>query len=108
MNSPGSADEEIIDEQEGIGYIRMTGFQKSTPDEMEAALNRLSAEGMKSLIWDLRGNPGGLLTAAVTVCDQFLREGRIVSTRGRASSRPPSSTRRSSTPASTSRRTASR
>lgn len=73
----------IIDEQQGIGYIRMTGFQKSTPDEMEAALNRLSAEGMKSLIWDLRGNPGGLLTAAVNVCDQFLSEGRIVSTRGR-------------------------
>lgn len=73
----------IVDEEEGIGYIRMTGFQKSTPDEMEAALARLSAQGMRSLIWDLRGNPGGLLTAAVSVCDQFLAEGRIVSTKGR-------------------------
>jgi carboxyl-terminal processing protease len=73
----------MIDSGEGIGYIRMTGFQKSTPDEMEAALNQLSAEGMRSLIWDLRGNPGGLLTAAVHVCDQFIAEGRIVSTRGR-------------------------
>jgi carboxyl-terminal processing protease len=74
----------IVDDQEGVGYIRMTGFQKSTPDEMDAALNRLSTQGMRSLIWDLRGNPGGLLTAAVSVCDQFLSEGRIVSTKGRA------------------------
>ena len=73
----------IIDDAEGVGYIRMTGFQKSTPDEMDAALHQLSAQGMRSLIWDLRGNPGGLLTAAVSVCDDFLAEGRIVSTKGR-------------------------
>lgn len=73
----------IIDEADGVAYIRMTGFQKSTPDEMDAALNRLAAQGMRSLIWDLRGNPGGLLTAAVSVCDEFLSEGRIVSTKGR-------------------------
>ncbi|MCA9108845.1 MAG: S41 family peptidase, partial [Planctomycetaceae bacterium] len=43
----------------------------------------LAQQGMKSLIWDLRGNPGGLLSAAVHVCDRFITEGRIVSTRGR-------------------------
>ena len=74
---------EIIDDEQKIGYIRMTGFQKSSPDEMDAAMNRLAQQGMKSLIWDLRGNPGGLLSAAVHVCDRFITEGRIVSTRGR-------------------------
>ncbi len=74
---------EIIDDENGIGYIRMTGFQKSSPDEMDAAMDRLSQQGMKALIWDLRGNPGGLLSAAVHVCDRFISEGRIVSTRGR-------------------------
>lgn len=74
---------EMIDDEQGIAYIRMTGFQKSSPDEMDAAMARLSQQGMRSLIWDLRGNPGGLLSAAVHVCDRFIAEGRIVSTRGR-------------------------
>ncbi len=74
---------QIIDDEQGIGYIRMMGFQKSSPDEMDAAMNRLTQEGMRALIWDLRGNPGGLLSAAVHVCDRFISEGRIVSTRGR-------------------------
>jgi carboxyl-terminal processing protease len=73
----------IVDDAARIGYIRMTGFQKSSPDELDAAMRRLQQQGMKSLIWDLRGNPGGLLTAAVQVVDRFISEGRIVSTRGR-------------------------
>ena len=73
----------IIDERQGVAYIRMTGFQKSTPDEIDAALNKLSDQGMRSLVLDMRGNPGGLLTAAVHVVDRFVSEGRIVSTRGR-------------------------
>lgn len=73
----------IIDTQNGIGYIQMTGFQKSSPTELRAALNSLRQQGMRSLIWDLRGNPGGLLTAAVEVLEEFISGGVLVSTRGR-------------------------
>lgn len=75
----------IIDQSRGIAYIQMTGFQQSTVAEMDEALNSLHQQGMRSLIWDLRENPGGLLTAAIEVLDRFLEEGVIVSTRGRAS-----------------------
>jgi carboxyl-terminal processing protease len=73
----------IIDEANGIGYIRMTGFQKNTVEELDAALLQLQRQGMQALIWDLRGNPGGLLPAAVEVLDRFLDDGVIVSTKGR-------------------------
>ncbi|QDU39467.1 putative CtpA-like serine protease [Maioricimonas rarisocia] len=73
----------IIDEERGIGYIQMTGFQKSSAVELDMALNRLRRQGMQSLIWDLRGNPGGLLTAAVEVLDRFIDQGTLVSTKGR-------------------------
>lgn len=73
----------IIDRANGIGYIRMTGFQKNTVEELDAALLKLNREGMQALIWDVRGNPGGLLTAAVEVLDRFIDDGVLVSTRGR-------------------------
>lgn len=73
----------IIDTENGIGYIQLTGFQKNTAAEMDAALVRLQAQGMRALIWDVRGNPGGLLTAAVEVLDRFIDQGVLVSTRGR-------------------------
>ncbi|WP_437186300.1 S41 family peptidase [Planctomicrobium sp. SH668] len=74
----------IIDSTRGIAYIQMTGFQQGTVAELDEALNSLSKQGMRSLVWDLRENPGGLLTAAIEVLDRFLEEGVIVSTRGRA------------------------
>jgi carboxyl-terminal processing protease len=74
---------QIIDEQAKIGYIKMTGFQKSSPEELDAALASLQHQGLRALIWDLRGNPGGLLTAAVEVLDRFIDNGVLVSTRGR-------------------------
>ena len=73
----------IIDPQQGVGYLRLTCFQKSTRRDLEAALWRLHREGMRSLIIDLRGNPGGLLISSVDVSDLFLTEGVIVSTHGR-------------------------
>lgn len=73
----------MLDEAHGVGYIQMTGFQKSSPQELDAALQQLSKQGMKSLVWDLRGNPGGLLTSAVEVLDRFIAEGVLVSTHGR-------------------------
>ncbi|MEZ6058868.1 MAG: S41 family peptidase [Planctomycetaceae bacterium] len=76
----------IIDERQKIGYIRLAGFQSSTPEEMSDALRQLEREGMRALIWDLRGNPGGLLDTAASVADQFIDEGTLVSTEGRADS----------------------
>jgi carboxyl-terminal processing protease len=69
---------------EGIGYVQLSGFQKSTLGELERSVAALERQGMRSLILDLRGNPGGLLNGAVDVSDKFLTDGVIVSTRGRA------------------------
>ncbi len=74
---------EIVDQQHGIGYIKMTGFQATTPGELTRALEKLKRQNMRSLIWDLRGNPGGLLPAATQILDNFIEEGTLVSTRGR-------------------------
>lgn len=73
----------MIDPRAGIGYIRLTNFQKTTVRDFDAALWQLKQQGMQSLIVDVRGNPGGLLNAAVGICDRFLKGGVIVSTRGR-------------------------
>lgn len=73
----------ILSPAEGIGYVRISSFQRTTFRELASALERLQAEGMQVLILDLRGNPGGLLTAAVDVADLFLSSGVIVSTSGR-------------------------
>ena len=72
------------DRQYGIGYLRLVCFQKTTCRDLETALWRLHREGMKSLIIDLRRNPGGLLVTAVEVADKFIQRGVIVSTRGRS------------------------
>ena len=70
-----------------IGYVRITEFEDKTGDELEDALQKLTAQGMKALILDLRGNPGGLLDEAVDVCGKFLpRRQLIVTTEGRVAS----------------------
>ena len=68
------------------GYIRISRFSEKTISELDNALSDLEAQGMKRLILDLRGNPGGLLAQAVEVADEFLDEGLIVYTKGRISS----------------------
>ena len=76
---------EIFD---GIGYVRITTFsEQTTPGLMEAVDDFFKTKGdsLKGIVLDLRNNPGGLLTEAVTVSDAFLEEGEIVSTRGRNS-----------------------
>ncbi|MEX0817973.1 MAG: S41 family peptidase [Pirellulaceae bacterium] len=73
----------MIDRDLGIGYIRITSFSRYTVRELRAALNELTDQGLEGLILDLRSNPGGLLSAAVDVCDMFVEEGMLVSTSGR-------------------------
>ncbi len=66
-----------------IGYLRVNSFGEKTADEMSEALKGLSKQGMRGLILDLRDNPGGLVDAAVKVCDLFIDSGVIVTTRTR-------------------------
>ncbi len=67
----------------GIAYIHITNFQETTGHEVADALHRLSP--MQGLVLDLRGNPGGLLSEAVSVAGDFLQKGQvIVSQKGRA------------------------
>ncbi|HEV3004370.1 MAG TPA: S41 family peptidase [Pirellulales bacterium] len=81
---PSIDDARIEDESLGIAYLKLTCFQKTTTRDLNDALWKLHGAGMKSLIIDLRGNPGGLLTTAVDVVDKFVDRGVIVSTRGRS------------------------
>ena len=73
----------IVDAESGVGYIRLTNFQKTTARDFDGALWKLHRQGMRSLIVDVRGNPGGLLSASVEVADRFVGNGVIVSTKGR-------------------------
>ncbi|MGA2634698.1 MAG: S41 family peptidase [Terracidiphilus sp.] len=67
----------------GVGYIHLTQFQETTAQEVDDAIDNFG--DLKGLIFDLRGNPGGLLSQAVEVCDHLLSRGQsIVSQRGRA------------------------
>jgi carboxyl-terminal processing protease len=68
----------------GVAYVRIPAFQKTTSRDLDKALWDLHAKGMRTLVLDLRENPGGLLTAAVEVADKFLQQGNIVATRGRS------------------------
>ncbi len=81
---PSIEDDRIVDGASGIAYLKLTSFQKTTNRDLDAALWRLHRKGMRSLIIDLRGNPGGLLTTSVEVADKFVTSGTIVSTKGRS------------------------
>jgi carboxyl-terminal processing protease len=68
-----------------IGYIKINKFAATTYNEYLKAFNDLNKKGMKKLILDLRGNPGGYLNAAVDISDEFLTNGlQIVYTQGKA------------------------
>ena len=84
VDVPSIEDVRIVDAAAGIGHVRLSSFQKTTAADLERALQRLDAAGMRALVIDLRGNPGGLLSAAVDVADLFLDRGLVVATRGRS------------------------
>ena len=71
------------------GYVRITQFQENTGADIHNALEKLVDESkqlLSGVVLDLRNNPGGVLDAAVAVCDVFISEGLIVYTQGRVSS----------------------
>src|SRR5450432_2783276 len=70
---------------EGVGYVDLTIFSDSSADELRDAVKQLRAQGMKTLVLDLRANPGGLLEQGIQIADLFLDSGMpIVSVRGRS------------------------
>ncbi len=74
----------LVDPAERLGYLRVTAFNAGTVDELDVALDDLVKQGLKGLVLDLRGNPGGYLHSATDAADRFLAEGKtIVETRGR-------------------------
>lgn len=68
----------------GIGYIRISDFKRKTADDVRREIRAFKKDGLKSLIIDLRWNPGGLLTASRDLCELFLPKNTLVTyTRGR-------------------------
>jgi carboxyl-terminal processing protease len=65
---------------EKIGYIRLSGFEGVTADQFEEAYNTLNNDGMQALIIDLRDNPGGLLTSVSDIADRLIPKGIITYT----------------------------
>ena len=69
----------------GTGYVGLTGgFQSTSDEELRDAIKKLKGDGMRQLILDMRGNPGGLLNQAIDVASEFLPRGKVVvSVKGR-------------------------
>ncbi|MBD3109816.1 S41 family peptidase [Bacillus sp. AGMB 02131] len=62
----------------GIAQIHLTTFSTSTTDELVAALEEMSSQGMKGLVLDLRGNPGGIMEQAINIANMFVPEGKTI------------------------------
>ncbi|MBY0230349.1 MAG: S41 family peptidase [Gemmataceae bacterium] len=73
----------FIDKKDRIAYVRISNFGENTTEELKAVLAQLEKGDVAGLVLDLRSNPGGLLKSAIEVSDLFLRDGIIVSTKGR-------------------------
>ena len=76
---------ELLDNN--IGYVRLTQFQDHTAQDLRTAIEQLAAQNgkdLRGLVLDLRNNPGGLLSEAIDVVDEFIDNGLIVSVKGRA------------------------
>ena len=63
---------------DGIGYIKLGQFARTTSAELHAALDTLRKQGVSKLIFDLRGNSGGFLDQAIAVANEFLHEGQLI------------------------------
>jgi len=81
---PSIEEARMLDSHHGVGYLKLSNFQKNTPADFDRSLRILQQQGIRHLILDLRDNPGGALDAAVAVADRFVSQGTIVSTKGRS------------------------
>ena len=73
--------------ENGIGYIRLSMFSETTGNDFLLKMNELTGQGMKSLILDLRNNPGGLIGESVKVASLLVPKGPIVSVIGKDGTR---------------------
>jgi carboxyl-terminal processing protease len=73
-----SVESRMLEEAEGVGYVRILLFSGRTQKELEDALNELKGQGMTALVLDLRGNGGGLFDAAIDVASKFLDGGVVL------------------------------
>ena len=80
---PDGAWDYMFDPQQRIAYVRLVTFGRDSAAALRQVLTRLKKEGMRGLVLDLRFDPGGLLAAAIDVCQLFISDGRIVSIQGR-------------------------
>ena len=77
-----SVSAELIDNN--IGYFRLSSFNENSSNQLKKKINEIKKKGsLKGYIFDLRNNPGGLLSQAIKISDFFLNDGEIVSTKGR-------------------------
>ena len=73
--------------EKNIGYLRLTSFNENSADQIQKEIKKLEKNNkLKAYILDLRNNPGGLLSQAITISDFFLNDGEIVSTKSRKAS----------------------
>jgi|TARA_B110000881_G_scaffold25227_1_gene18284 carboxyl-terminal processing protease len=79
-----SVKSKIIDKK--IGYIRLTQFNENSSSQIREKIKELKKQKLRGYIFDLRNNPGGLLSQAITISDFFLDHGEIVSTKSRKKS----------------------
>ncbi|WP_010135510.1 S41 family peptidase [Ochrovirga pacifica] len=63
---------------DSLGYIKLDRFAMTSYDEFKAALDELQQEGIKDLVLDLRGNPGGYMHIADQIADEFLADGKLI------------------------------
>ncbi|MGL4393198.1 MAG: S41 family peptidase [Fusobacteriaceae bacterium] len=69
--------------ENNIGYIKLTEFGENVYPDVAVELDKLVAQGMKGLVFDLRNNPGGAIDQAVKITSMFVKDGRVVSTKGK-------------------------
>ena len=79
-----SVSSKIIGDEKNLGYIRLKSFNENSDKQFLKSLKEFEKKSkVKGYVFDLRNNPGGLLTQAINITDFFLEEGEIVSTKGR-------------------------
>ena len=76
INSVGAAF--ILDSKENVGYICLSQFSRTSYAELIKAIDKLAAEGMESLILDLRGNGGGYMDQAILIANEFLPANKLI------------------------------
>ena len=79
-----SVSAEIISKDKNLGYIRLKSFNENSDKQILKSIKKFEKNSkIKGYVFDLRNNPGGLLTKAINITDFFLNDGEIVSTKGR-------------------------